>query len=167
IVALLRAAKPAPVTASPTAKAPQPLPPAPLPTPTRVAAPPAPPSRQNGQPAAIGKIVVTATGLEVNADAPLADFRAFILKEPHRLVVDIPRAKGSAGTVTLPANPWGIVTARTGVYPDKVRLVFDTSKAPVPPYTVAQTATGLKITFDAPARGQDKPAPKARRASRD
>ena len=156
---------------TPTAPAPTPSPATPsAPSRPTAAVPPPPPATPSPRPAPavsragqrpeLQRITLVDGGIEVFAGAPLSGYRAFVLKEPHRLVIDIPDARTADRAFPLPANPWGITGARTGLYADKLRLVFDSGTRPLPPWEVCSTATGLRVTFpQAGAKGSTASKP--------
>ncbi len=63
--------------------------------------------------------------LHFHADGELALARTFILKEPVRLVVDLPGIRGDLPTNELVLGGDIVVGVRVGVHPDKLRVVID------------------------------------------
>jgi hypothetical protein len=147
IVASLRRAKPLPVKAAPVTAMAAPA------SPPRTPRPPSPPlpAPQPAPDRTIGirGVAVTGDGVEIAADAPIDTFRAFPLKDPTRLVIDIHRARSSFSDLPLPKNPWGILSARTGLYPEKLRLVLDCGTSSSPLFQVLKTEKGLRVVFPA------------------
>jgi type IV pilus assembly protein PilQ len=58
-------------------------------------------------------------------DGELGGFRAFTLKVPRRLVVDIAGVRNGLGKSVIPLSGKMISRVRLGAYPHKVRVVFD------------------------------------------
>lgn len=83
----------------------------------------------------------------------VADYNAFTLTNPGRLVIDVPLAKCSILAKEMPVKRFGIAKARVGTYPDKVRLVFDAAGKTFPAYKIEKTGKGLKVTFPALKKG--------------
>jgi len=96
--------------------------------------------------------LVTVTGIECAGDAidirssgSIGEFKTFTLQQPARLVIDIPGAQSTLRSIVLPANRFGVVKARVGIFEGKLRLVFDAGTKPFPRYEVLKTGTGLRI----------------------
>jgi type IV pilus assembly protein PilQ len=92
-------------------------------------------------------ITVTATGVHISSHAPVNKPHVFRLTGPNRLVIDIPGSKGAFRKTEIPCNRFGINKVRVGIYPDKVRFVFDSDQSPTPPYRIEKTQSGLLVTF--------------------
>lgn len=74
-------------------------------------------------------------------------FTSFKLDKPGRLVVDLFETKSAFQPNVASINRFGISKARIGISPEKVRIVFDSSKEVVPPYHIQKIDNGLSISF--------------------
>jgi hypothetical protein len=99
---------------------------------------------------------VTVTGVNCGADSieiksggNISEFKVFTLRNPGRLVVDIPDAQTNLRSIAVPANRLGVLKARIGLFEGKLRMVFDTGSQPFPGYEVVNTGTGLRIVLRA------------------
>lgn len=101
----------------------------------------------------ISAVKVNRDNLVIVTGSGVADYNAFTLTDPGRLVIDVPRAKCSILAKDMPVKRFGIAKARVGTYPDKVRLVFDAAGKKFPPYKIEKTGKGLKVTFPALKKG--------------
>lgn len=100
--------------------------------------------------------MITLTAISVNKniitlllDGAISDFKTFKLNKPERYVVDLMNVKSGLSTRLLPLNVSGVASARIGVYPDKVRVVFDPVNGSFPEATAVKTASEVVITLDA------------------
>ncbi len=88
------------------------------------------------------------SGVEVEiriAGAP-ADYRAFVLQDPPRIVIDLPGAASRfAGEQKLPVEAGAVRRIRHMGHPDKVRVVLDTETPALAGYAVAPSASGLRV----------------------
>ncbi|MFZ2949360.1 MAG: AMIN domain-containing protein, partial [Desulfuromonadaceae bacterium] len=103
-----------------------------------------------------GAQIHTLTAVSVNKniitlalDGAISDFKAFRLNKPERYVVDLMNVKSGLSTRLLPLNVSGVASARIGLYPDKVRVVFDSINGSFPEATAVKTDSGVVITLDA------------------
>lgn len=82
-------------------------------------------------------------------------YKALKLTNPDRLVIDFPGAKSAMAAKTIFLNRLGISKVRSGVYPDKVRIVLDAAEPRFPAYDIQHFESGLRITLaPAPASGK-------------
>jgi type IV pilus assembly protein PilQ len=88
---------------------------------------------------------VANDGIEILADGGIDTFTTFKLANPARLVLDITGVKNGVSAKTVEIRKFGFDKARLGESPDKVRIVFDVTKASIPPYRVGKSERGLKI----------------------
>lgn len=98
--------------------------------------------------------VPAVTGLRVGSDSiviltsgAVTKHNAFQLAKPRRLVIDISGAKNDISGRQQPVNRFGLVKARVGSYPDKVRVVFDLKKDTLPAYRIEDSAEGIVLRF--------------------
>jgi hypothetical protein len=108
----------------------------------------------SGPAVTVSGVIVRADALEIQADGRISEFKAFILHDPERLVVDIPAATSKVRSIPVPANRLGIVRARLGIFEGRLRLVFEAGRQPIPHYSVVSTDTGLKVVPLASSAGQ-------------
>lgn len=104
-----------------------------------------------------------ATVIKIVGNGTIGNFNAFDMKKaaPPRLVVDVWNVKNSIPKTSLAVNTSHIRTVRVGQYPDKVRLVFDSSKKTLPSYTIERVENTLVITTG----NVDENAPEANKAA--
>ncbi len=119
-----------------------------------------PAAQTPGKPVMVGKVTFGEDAIEIEAGGAVEEFRAFTLREPGRLVIDIPAARSGLRAIDVPANRLGVVRARVGVFEEKLRLVFETGSKPFPLYCVVRTGTGLKVVL----KGADAQSGNARTA---
>ncbi len=120
------------------------------PVPAETSATPAEGAKQHAAPAQAGASTVTAitsgdNTLEIQVSGGVTEFKSFRLSKPDRLVVDIMGAKAGIEAKVVPLDSLGVGTARIGAYPEKVRIVFDSARGPLPQLTVEKSEAGLKI----------------------
>ena len=83
------------------------------------------------------------------ANGSLADYVAFHLTNPPRLVVDLTGVKSTAVTDTLSfGGPW-VKKVRFGLYTNKVRVVFDLIPEAGLPYQIVSRDDRLIVSFKA------------------
>ena len=121
------------------------------PAPRTVLTPLAPQARPH---VIVGKVVVGDDTIYIQSNGYIPEYKAFTLREPGRLVIDIPAATSTLRNIVVPANRFGIVTARVGTFQGKLRLVFDAGKKPFPGYEVVTTETGLSVAMKKPTVGK-------------
>ena len=107
-----------------------------------IAAAPATPSALT-----IKEITTGASYIEIRANQPVADYKATMITNPKRLVIDIPGAKIQQKPKSVSINKFGVTKARIGVSPKNIRIVFDSGKAGFPEHTVTNSEEGLRINF--------------------
>jgi len=124
-------------------------PPTPLVPPASAAA--APPALEEpaefvpGQPLIVKGVSFGTDAIDIQAGTAVRDFKAFTLRGPGRLVIDIPAATSAVRSIAVPDNRFGVKTMRIGRYEGKLRIVFDTGRSPFPLYRATATKTGLRI----------------------
>jgi len=80
-------------------------------------------------------------------DGGAGEFKTFRLNKPERFVIDLYGVKSALAQRILSINSLGVSSARFGVYPDKVRIVFDTMNGTFPEATATETSEGVKIVL--------------------
>ena len=108
---------------------------------------PAPASSERKQEITVSAVNCDDDGIEIVSGGSIGNFKAFILQQPGRLVIDIPGARTTLGSIAIPPNRFGIVRARIAPFEGKLRVVFDTGAQPFPNYQLVKTATGLRIAL--------------------
>ncbi len=106
------------------------------------------------------------TFLNITADGSIAEYTSFVLYNPARIVFDIPMLKSAhIAEQVVPAGTQWIRRVRHYGYPDKVRLVIDTTEDCLKKYTAASSASGLTVQVggvpQAAPIAAAKPAPAA------
>lgn len=119
----------------------------PAPLATAVKAAPGPASSERKQEITVSAVNCADDGIEIVSGGSIGNFKAFILQQPGRLVIDIPGARTTLGSIAMPPNRFGIVRARIAPFEGKLRVVFDTGAQPFPNYQLVKTATGLRIAL--------------------
>ncbi|NVN89871.1 MAG: type IV pilus secretin PilQ [Desulfuromonadales bacterium] len=75
------------------------------------------------------------------------EFKTIRLSKPERYVVDLQGVSSSLSPRIIPINSFGVSSARLGIYPEKVRVVFDTVDGSFPESTIFKSAEGVTIAF--------------------
>jgi len=94
-------------------------------------------------------ITANDNAINLNLDGAVGDFKTFRLNKPERYVVDLMDVISGLATRLLPLNVAGVASARIGVYPDKIRVVFDSVNGSFPEVSAAKTDSSVVITLDA------------------
>ena len=105
-----------------------------------------PPAIQAGKPVIQG-IVSNSSGIDIQANRPIAKFKLLKLDKPARLAIDIPRATSAMAKNAIAINNNGITKARVGGNPGFLRIVLDSTLAAFPAHSVTSTESGLRIEF--------------------
>ncbi len=85
--------------------------------------------------------------LLIQGDAPMKNYKSFLLANPSRLVLDIPGVNLHGNAVELPVNGPELSRIRIARHPDKVRFVFDLAEGKNVRHTVVEQNNGLKVLF--------------------
>jgi type IV pilus assembly protein PilQ len=96
----------------------------------------------------LSSISVNNNVITLALDGPVSDFKTFRLNKPERYVVDMMNVRSGMASRLFPLNASGVASARLGLYPDKLRVVFDAVNGTFPEATAAKTETGVVITLD-------------------
>lgn len=99
---------------------------------------------------------VTSSAIVIQTGKAIDKYKYFLLSKPQRLVVDVFDVKNAVTAKSLPVNRFGIDNARIGTYPDKVRIVFDSSKPVFPTFAIDKGDAGLLLSLS-----EQSPAVKA------
>lgn len=93
----------------------------------------------------ITAVKVVNDGVEVTVQGGVDTFNSFKLTKPARLVLDIPGVKNGLAAKNIEIKNFGVDKARVGIFPDKVRIVFDMTRPALPQYRIEKTDNGLKL----------------------
>ena len=87
----------------------------------------------------------------------------FALRKPARLVIDIPNFVSKEANNVILENTSDILSIRTGVHPEKTRIVFDLTNEISPQYDVGPNASGsalvVRFALSESIRSSNKEAP--------
>ena len=84
-------------------------------------------------------------------DGGASEFKTFRLNNPERFVVDLYSLTSSVVSRNIPINALGVSSARLGLYPEKVRIVFDSMQGVFPDATASKSVEGVTIALQTPA----------------
>jgi type IV pilus assembly protein PilQ len=84
---------------------------------------------------------------EIRADGKIGNYDSFKLDSPPRLVLDVWEVSTRYPKKSVKVKDLFIKEVRIGHHPDKVRLVFDSLKSPLPPYQINRADDKLLIAF--------------------
>ncbi len=122
--------------------------------------------RLAGMPAPTHLETVTAqtieNGVQVNvaADGPIREYKAFAVEDPARIVIDIPAVKSPfKREMLIPVEGRWVKRVRYYGYPDKVRVVLDVEKAYLNAYAAETVEGGLRIQVGDAVTAAAKAAP--------
>jgi type IV pilus assembly protein PilQ len=95
---------------------------------------------------------LTAVSVKDNAiilaiDGGADEFKTFRLNKPERFVVDLFNVKSALASRITSINSLGVSSARLGVYPNKVRIVFDTMNGTFPEASAVKSTDGVTISL--------------------
>ena len=97
------------------------------------------------------------TIFKVQVKGHLEDYHVFTLKEPSRIVIDLPHAKvKNLKTIihSMAAPP--VEKVRMGSHPEKVRFVMDISTERIPTYSISRGENWLSVEIKAERKGEMK-----------
>lgn len=115
------------------------------PAPTGAATTEASKTAMEAPPHSLTAISVKDNAIILEIDGGVGEFKSFRLNKPERLVVDLfDVTNGLAGRV-VPVNAAGVALARIGVYPDKIRVVFDAINGSFPGAVAVRSDKGVTI----------------------
>jgi len=103
-------------------------------------------------PLAVTNIDVVSDGIVIRTGGPVPNFKYFTLAKPQRLAIDIFNVKNALTSKTVALNSHGIVSARIGTYPDKVRVVFDATGRTLPQFKLEKAESGIKVVLTTPGQ---------------
>lgn len=97
----------------------------------------------------ISALNITSEGIEIIANSEIVSYKSFRMSKPQRLIVDMYDVTTTIKGNVVPVNRFGVGKARLGVYPGKVRIVFDAPGNNFPKYKFENSAKGLNVVFAA------------------
>jgi len=92
-------------------------------------------------------ISVKGTNVVLAVDGGVEDFKSFRLNKPERFVVDLFGVKNGLSGKIVPVNAAGVSSARIGLYPEKLRVVFDAINGRFPEATATKSAEGVTVAL--------------------
>ncbi|MBI2353476.1 MAG: type IV pilus secretin PilQ [Deltaproteobacteria bacterium] len=93
------------------------------------------------------------------------EFKSFRLSKPERFVIDLFGVKSSLANRIVPINAAGIALARIGIYPGKVRIVFDAVNGSFSEAVASGSDEGITVTLNAKPAAESPAAPPVEAAS--
>jgi type IV pilus assembly protein PilQ len=90
-------------------------------------------------------ISVKENSILLSVAGGVGEFKSFRLNKPERYVVDLFEVKSLLPNRLVQINSSGVASARLGLYPDKVRVVFDALSNSFPDANVVKTADGIQV----------------------
>lgn len=97
-------------------------------------------------PVVVKGIVVGASYIDIQTNAPVEKFKQLKLSKPERLAIEI-AGTSKVKVQTIQVKRFGISKVRVGATPGMVRLVLDTPDKVFPAYEATTTDSGVRITF--------------------
>lgn len=89
--------------------------------------------------------------IELVSAAPIGTYNAYTLKNPSRLVIDVPGARASIGTSRIAVNNEFVEQIRLGSDPRNLRVVVDFASPKLPQYQIAKQGTSLMVHLQSAA----------------
>lgn len=86
--------------------------------------------------------------IELSVEGGVGQFKTFRLSKPERLVIDLFDVNSGLPSRIVPINAAGVASARLGLYPDKVRVVFDAVNGTFPEANVTKSEKGISIALN-------------------
>ena len=96
------------------------------------------------------KLVETAEGIDLVTDGPVADYTAFPMTKPDRLVIDLPGVRNGVGSDKVNLNSFGITSARLVELEGKSRIVFHGRAGVFTLVKVIRTNQGVRLQTVSP-----------------
>lgn len=100
---------------------------------------------------------ITASNKQVvlAIDGMIPEYKTFRLNKPERFVIDLFNVKNGLSSRLIAINTAGIASARVGLYPDKVRVVFDSITGTFPEVTAKKSDKGVVINVEEVSRSEE------------
>lgn len=86
--------------------------------------------------------------IELSVEGGVGEFKTFRLSKPERLVIDLFDVNSGLPSRIVPINAAGVASARLGLYPDKVRVVFDAVNGTFPEANVSKSEKGISVALN-------------------
>ena len=100
---------------------------------------------------ALTDISVRGNVILLKVDGGVTEFRTIHLNKPERYVVDLYDVRSELRSRMIPINALGVSTARIGIYPEKVRIVFQSASGKFRKPGAVKSAGGVAVSFDGSA----------------
>ena len=91
------------------------------------------------------KVVVTPEGIDLILEGPVVTPSIFFMKQPNRMVVDLPGVRIVPGVERVPVNAFGIDRVRLGRHEGSSRVVFEGTTDAVLRAKIIKTDIGLRL----------------------
>ena len=92
-------------------------------------------------------VTISTDGIEISSTGRIDKYKYFKLSNPQRLVIDIYDVKANTESKVVPINKFGVLSARIGSHPGKMRIVLDSSLKAFPQFKIEKADKGLKVNF--------------------
>ena len=93
-------------------------------------------------------VAASNNSILISVAGGVGDFKTFRLNKPERFVVDFLDTQLALPSRIIPLNSAGVASARIGLYPDKVRVVFDSVNGTFPEVSTKKTDEGLIVALN-------------------
>jgi type IV pilus assembly protein PilQ len=107
----------------------------------------------------ITNIETVGSGFVLRANGAIDNYKFFTLSKPQRLALDIFDVKSSLKSQYIQLGKFGIENARIGIYPEKLRIVFDSKKAVFPKFSIDKIENGLQLNMTTATAGTSQGVP--------
>lgn len=97
---------------------------------------------------ALTDIIPTQDGIQLKVKGLLANYNAFKLSKPERLVVDLFEVHNALAANSRQIGAFGLNQARVGMTAEKIRVVFDSTGGEIAHYTLTKNDQGLLLSFE-------------------
>lgn len=95
---------------------------------------------------AVTGITATDAGIEIQTNGAVK-YKIIALDKPERIAIDFPGTESSLAGKKITLNRFGISTVRIGQNKGFLRVVLDTAHTKFPKYEIANSGTGVLVTF--------------------
>ncbi len=103
------------------------------------------PTAQNRKPSTLTAVSGKNNAILLAIDGGVREFTAFRLNKPDRFAIDLHGVKSVLPSRLYSVNTIGVSTVRLGLYPDKIRVVFDAIDGALPKIVAEKTAEGIRV----------------------
>lgn len=91
-------------------------------------------------------VSVKGDSIVLAIEGGVEEFKTFRLTNPERFAIDLLDVKSVLSSRMIPVNAFGVSSVRLGLYPEKVRVVFDALDGNLPEIDVVKTSEGVTVT---------------------